>query len=98
MRKSILCNNEIPTCYFCGTVNQIERHHCLYGIYREKADKYGLWVYLCYFHHRGQFGVHSHKGRERSLELQSLAQIKFEEKYGHDKFISEFKRNFLGGN
>ncbi len=94
MRRSILCDTDFPRCYFCGSVMQLERHHCLFGIAnRQKADKYGLWVYLCAEHHRGQFGVHHCK--ERARELQSLAQIKFEEKYGHDKFMAEFGRNYL---
>lgn len=95
MRKSILCDNDFPRCYFCGTVIQLERHHCIFGVSnRAKADKYGLWVYLCTEHHRGQFGVHHN--HERARELQCLAQIKFEELYGHNRFMAEFGKNFLG--
>lgn len=93
MRKSILCDNDIPRCYFCGTAVQLERHHCLFGVQRRKADKFGLWVYLCVEHHRGRFGVH--QCHERARELQALAQIRFEEIYGHDRFMAEFKKNYL---
>lgn len=96
MRASILCNNEIPRCYFCGTPFNLERHHCLFGVNRKKADKYGLWVYLCVEHHRGNSGVHNN--HERALELQRLAQMRFEEIYGHDRFMAEFKKNYLEEN
>lgn len=99
MSRSILCDNENPRCYYCPNVSELHPHHCLYGIYRAKADQYGLWVYLCPEHHtKGPFAVHSHKGRARAVELQNLAQSKFEEIYGHDRFIAEFGRNFLGVN
>lgn len=92
MIKSILCNNETPRCYFCGTASQLERHHCLFGIHRKKADKFGLWVYLCVEHHRGNSGVHHNHDLAR--ELQAFAQREFEKIYGHDRFMAEFGRNY----
>lgn len=93
MKDSILCNNEIPSCYFCGKTSGLERHHCLFGVQRKKADKFGLWVYLCVEHHRGNSGVHHN--HELAKELQVVAQQEFEKIYGHERFMAEFRKNYI---
>lgn len=65
-------------------------HHCLHGYMRKRADKHGLTVYLCVYCH-GKLhdkGIHD-------LELKQLAQRTFEEQYGHERYMSEFGKNFL---
>lgn len=39
-------------CYICGAYGQVDKHHCLHGIRRKAADKYGLTVNLCRTCHR----------------------------------------------
>ena len=50
-------------CYLCGSTLNLEKHHCIHGTAgRKLADKYGLTVWLCAYHHRDQKnGVHGNK-------------------------------------
>ena len=82
-------------CYLCGSTLNLEKHHCIYGTgHRKLADKYGLTVWLCPFHHRdNKYGVHGN--REFDLEMKRLAQETFESKHGHDKWMQTFGRDYL---
>lgn len=77
-------------CYICGRTSPLHTHHCLHGYMRKKADKYGLTVYLCLECHTN---LHDHGKHDR--DLQKLAQRHFESKYGHEKYMEEFGKNFL---
>ena len=45
--KSII--SDAKKCYICGSVHDLEKHHCVFGTAsRKKADRDGLWVYLCH--------------------------------------------------
>lgn len=92
--KSIICNGEC--CYLCGSTQGLERHHCLYGTAnRKQADKYGLTVMLCARCHRdNKFGVHG-LNKEADLRLKRVAQITFEAKYSHEKWMHVFGKNYL---
>ena len=49
---------------------------------------------MCQPHHRdSKEGVHFNK--DLDLELKKLAQKRFEEKYGHEKFMAIFGKNYL---
>ena len=80
-------------CLVCKTTRNLERHHVLYGPNRPKSEKYGLVVWLCAEHHRGNQCVHFQK--QFNEELHQLAQMAFEEKYGSELFMQEFGRNYL---
>lgn len=92
--KSIISDEE--RCYLCGSTVGLERHHCIHGTGgRKLADKYGLTVMLCAKCHRdGATGVHG-RNSEADRHLKKLAQKKFEEKHGHDKWMEVFGRNYL---
>ena len=92
--RSIICNGEC--CYLCGGTQNLERHHCLYGTAnRKQADKYGLTVMLCSRCRRdNRFGVHG-LNKQADLRLKRVAQITFEAKYSHEKWMEIFKRNYL---
>ena len=81
-------------CYLCGSTQNLQVHHCLFGNNRKKADKLGLMVYLCMDCHTGSRGVHivNSKGLK---ELQILAQKKFEETHTRDEFMEIFHKNYL---
>ena len=91
--KSILQNSK--ECYLCKTTNNIEEHHCLYGIANRKmSERFGLKVYLCSEHHRGKNGVHG-GNKYLDIKLKQLAQSKFEKNHTRDDFIKIFGKNYL---
>lgn len=93
MSKSILQHEK--ECFICHDIRKgLQQHHCLHGSYRKKADEWGLWVWLCHYHHTGS-GASVHHDHDMDLFFQRLAQKKFEELYGHDKFMEEFGRSWL---
>ena len=91
--KSILQNE--ARCYFCGSTVGLEVHHCMFGRgQRQLSEKHGLTVYCCYRCHRdNHWGVHGN--RQMDLTLKKLSQKVFEKKYGHEKWMNVFKRNYL---
>lgn len=91
--KSILqTKNE---CWKCHDTRNLHTHEVFYGTAnRKKSIDYGLQVKLCGKHHNlSTEGVHFNKALDK--ELKTYAQKKFEELYGHDKFMEIFKRNYL---
>jgi len=91
--KSILQKHK--RCFVCGKTENLECHHIFYGTaFRHLSERYGLKVWLCEEHHRGNSGVHG-RNRDLGLRLMRLAQRKFEEKYSRAEFMRLFKRNRL---
>jgi hypothetical protein len=80
-------------CFICGRYGT-EIHHIFFGTANRKlSDKYGLVVGLCYYHHRGNNGVHHN--RELDLKLKRMAQKRFTETYQNTDFLAVFGRNYL---
>lgn len=77
-------------CYLCGRTGHLEKHHCLHGIRRKAADKYDLTAWLCSDCHRL---LHDKGIADR--KMQQAAQRCFEAKYGHDKFMEVFGKNYI---
>ena len=94
---SILQEDE-RRCFICGKYMSygIHCHHVFGGANRPHSHEYGLVVYLCPYHHNmSDNSVHFNpKMRE---DLQAYAQRKFEEKHGHEKFMSIFHKNYIKG-
>lgn len=82
--------NDNLECFLCGRTGALQKHHCLHGIRRKKADQYDLTVYLCPECHQR---LHDQGIGDRYL--QSLGQAAFESKYGHKKYMEEFGKNYL---
>ena len=83
-------------CFFCWNTQNLEEHHCLHGTAnRKKAEKYGLTVWLCNYHHTG--GLKSvHRCKETDKILQVFAQKYFLENIGDmDLWMREFGKNYL---
>ena len=93
MANSIIQNDK--KCYVTGSTTNLHKHHIFSGTAnRKKAEQYGLWVYLrADWHNMSAYGVHFNKRLD--TELKQLAQRKFEEKHGHEMFMSVFKKNYL---
>ena len=69
------------TCYLCGKVGYVHRHHCYGGSYRKTADLLGLTVDLCPKCH--EF-IHSGNGTETRRQLQHDVQQAYMDKMGWD--------------
>lgn len=82
--------DEKDQCYLCHRYGRMEVHHCLHGIRRKKADDYGLTVHLCTLCHRL---LHDHGHGD--LFLEQTAQAAFERRYGREKWMQEFGKNYL---
>ena len=68
----------------------VEKHHIFYGTAnRRLSDKYGLTVWLCREHHRGNSGAHFNKTLD--AKLKTVAEQRFKEVYPYD-----FRRLFYG--
>ena len=92
--KSII--QEIKECYVCKTTYNLHLHHIFYGTANRKiSDKNGFTVYLCQYHHEGDYGVHGKYGDKLNRELKQLCQKKFEEKDTRDNFIKLIGRSYL---
>ena len=77
-------------CFLCGGTQNLECHHLMHGTANRKlADKFGLKVWLCSYHHRdNKHGVHG--DAELDLWFKLLAQNCFEIVWGHDKWMEVF--------
>lgn len=91
--KSILTEN-LGECYWCKTTSQVEIHHVFHGANRKNATKYGCVIGLCRTHHTG--GKQSaHKNNAIDMQLKQIAQTKFEQIYGREKFMEVFRKSYL---
>ncbi|MCR0163171.1 hypothetical protein MKA35_20505 [[Clostridium] innocuum] len=94
MAKSIMQDQK--ECYITHSTLELQEHHVMNGPFRKKSEKYGLKVYLRYDVHKDtNYSVHQNADMADLLKM--IAQITFEKIYGHEKWMSEFKKNFLNG-
>lgn len=94
--ESIINNNK--KCFKCGSINNLHCHHIFFGgRNRNKSEKDGLKVYLCWEHHEGTYGVHGRMGHNLDIYLKQIAEKKWLEYYNKtiDDFIKRYGRNFL---
>ena len=82
-------------CFACGCVWCLEEHHVFPGNPgRKHSEKYGMKVWLCQMHHRdAKQGVHG-QNTDLKFRLKKIAQLKFEEKWGHELFMDTFKKDY----
>lgn len=97
MAQSIMQKYEngqiVKKCYLTGSTDNLDKHHCMNGPFRKKAEAYGLWVFL---RHDVHMKLHqTPQGQKVAIWLKQQAQEAFERKYGHEKWMNEFKRNYL---
>lgn len=96
MSKSIIPQMKPRQCFVCGCRRNLEVHHIMYGRGpRKQSERYGLTVVLCDMHHRyPPDGIHA-GNRILDMELRQVAQREFEKRYGHEKWMETFGRNYL---
>lgn len=93
MRSVIQSEKE---CFVCGTTLNLHSHHCFYGTSnRKQAEKRGLKVWLCSYHHNmSNEGVHFNK--DLDIRLKTMSQEYYESHYGtREQFIREFGKSYL---
>ena len=89
-----IVQNDLTECYVCGCRTNLEIHHIMSGSANRKlSTAYGLVCALCADHHRGAIGVH--QDIILNERLKKDAQSAFEKRYGHTKWMSLFKKNYL---
>ena len=113
MSESIVQLTKEKECYFCRaltfenddalaelTDKELEKHHIMFGFSgkdREYSEKYGLWVWLCPYHHR-EAPESVHKDKKVNLLLRRIAQKAFEIEHapdGYQKWMELFRENYL---
>ena len=92
MGKSIL--QEDRSCYLCGRMTGLERHHCLAGnANRPISEKEGLWVWLCHECHTGTEGAQYDK--LKNLRLKQDAQFAYERTHSRSEWMKLIGKNYL---
>ena len=97
MAESIVAKTEngktLRVCYLTGSTQNLDVHHIMNGPFRKKSDKLGLWIFL---RHDVHMKLHqTPQGQKVARWLKQQAQEAFERKYGHEKWMKEFGRNYL---
>ena len=89
MGKSIMQDEKY--CYVTGSHGQLDRHHVFAGSRRKASEKYGCWIWL---RHDIHMDLHD---RDKALDkmLRRMTQERFEEIYGHEKFMEVFGKSYL---
>ena len=92
MANSII--QERKECLVCKTTVGLHKHHIYGSANRNRSEKFGLWCWLCQYHHLdSKDGVHFNKQFMEDLHI--LGQIAYENKYGGESFLQEFGKNYL---
>ena len=87
-----IITNDMEHCFICGRPYP-QVHHIMNKFDKKRSEKYGLIIPLCIEHHTGSAGVHTKP--ERMLAMRQLGQREFERRYGHELWMSEFKKSYL---
>lgn len=93
MSKSILQDKK--ECYITGSTSNLHKHHIFGGRHNRKmSEKYGCWIWLrADWHNMSNYGIHFNKDLDKLMKVE--AQTRFENIYGHDKFMEVFRKNYL---
>lgn len=90
--KSIV--HDMSKCFICGGKGE-----CTHEVYfgsadRKKSIQYGCYVRLCnHCHNMSNDSVHFNK--HLNYWLKKITQEKFEQLYGHDKFMKVFHHDYI---
>ena len=88
-RYSIITDN-LKICYICEKNKKRDLHEIFGGSNRQKSMEWGLVIPICgECHDKWKFD------KELRQTYQGQAQEIFEEKYSHELFMKEFRKNFI---
>ena len=81
-------------CEICKSNELVEVHHIISGSGKRKNyENIHSLILLCYYHHRGDYGVHGKYGAELNRQLK----IGLQEKYKSLGYSEEEIRELMGG-
>ena len=86
------------SCFFCGSEENLERHHAMHGTANRKlAEEDGLWVWCCPECHTGTWGVHGKYGHGKDLTLKMAAEYAWIRTTGKTEadWIKRYGKNYL---
>ena len=81
---------DVEKCIECGA-RGTQTHHCIFGRNRANSEKYGLKVRMCVKCHQR---LHD-RDEKLAMKYRKMAQECFEARWGHEKFMKVFGRNYL---
>lgn len=93
-RECFMCRLEASEHGYYGELEHtgLERHHIMHGhARRQLSEEWGVWTYLCKKHHSNVHDIND--GTDRFLKM--VGQKRFEQLYGHDKWMEVFGKNYL---
>lgn len=89
--KSIIEKNGLE-CFVCGSMRNLQIHHCIHGNKRTLADREGLTVHLCLAcHHR----LHSTGRYDKELKQVAQAAWMMKNHGNADDFRALFGKSYL---
>lgn len=81
-------------CYITGSLTNLHRHHVFGGSKRKASEEWGCWVWLrAEYHNMSRLGVHF--DHDLDIRIKRETQQRFEELYGHKKFMEVFGKSYL---
>lgn len=91
--KSILQSEK--ECFVTGRKEGLHKHHVFEGTAnRKKSEEWGLYIWLTpEFHNMSSKGIHFNK--DFDMRVKQYAQKEFEKRWGHEKWMEEFHRNYI---
>lgn len=90
--KSIVQKNSLTdrVSGLSGAAGTLALHHTMNGPFRKKSTQYGLWMWLTPIEHN-----RVHHDPKQLKALKAYSQRKFEEIYGHERWMKEFRKDYL---
>lgn len=84
-------------CFICGYQGEaLHRHHIYAGKNRNKSEEYGMWVWLCYWHHNDGSKNCVHNNPSLDKMLKEEGQREFEKYIGsRSKFRLVFDKSYI---
>lgn len=88
-RFSIITDN-LKICYICNQNKKEDLHEIFGGCNRVKSMQWGLVIPICRECHQEW-----KENKELRIKYQKESQQKFENKYNHELFMQEFRKNYI---
>lgn len=96
MYNGNLLQGQIKECFFTREPREENLciHHVYRGAFRDKSTEYGCWIWLRPdWHNQTNYSIHNDRNLE--LRIQAMCQMAFEDKYNHELFMKEFRRDYI---
>ena len=93
MWRSIIQKNK--ECFFCGTTQNLQKHHIFGGSRRKFSEADGLYVWLCFRHHCSDDRYAVHNNKDMMQKLHEIGQKSYEEDHTRQEFMERYGKNYL---